>query len=174
MIRNWLTVVVLVALAGCASNVATDYNPSVVFGNYNTWAFAEREGEPTLSLDGARIEQAVTQAMQRKALEQVPQAQADLLVSYGIETVERLDTTGLSYGLGLGRGAFGFGLTTAPPLREVKEGKLYVELVDNETDRVVWRSVSKRYLNEDQSPETRRELIEKSVADMFAEYPPGV
>lgn len=174
MIRNWLTVLALVALAGCASNVATDYDPSVVYSNYNTWAFAEREDEPTLSLDGARIEAAITEAMKRKALENVPQEQADLLVFYGIETVERLDTTGLSYGLGFGRGPFGFGFTTAPPVREIEEGKLYIELVDTETDRVVWRAVSKRYLNEDQSPETRRELIEESVADMFAKYPPGV
>lgn len=174
MIRNSLTLLLLVALAGCASTVSTDYNPSVVFGNFNTWAFAEREGEPALSLDGARIEEAITQAMNRKTLEQVPPEEADLLVYYGIETVERLDTTGLSYGLGFGRGPFGFGFTTAPPIREIEEGKLYVELVDSENDRVVWRAISKRYLNEDQSPQTRRELIDESIAEMFEKYPPGV
>ena len=50
---------------------------------------------------------------------------------------------------------------------------LVVELVDTETDRVVWRAASRRYLNENQATESRRELIDEIVADMFEKYPPG-
>ncbi|MFW5824636.1 MAG: DUF4136 domain-containing protein, partial [Marinobacter sp.] len=97
---------------------------------------------------------------------------ADLLVSYRIDEVDRLDTTGFSYGLGFGSGRFGWGLSTSPPVREVREGQLVVELVDSGTGRVVWRGASKRYLNENQSPQKRRELINEVVAEMFTRYPP--
>lgn len=48
-----------------------------------------------------------------------------------------------------------------------------VELVDSETKQVVWRSASRRLLNERQTSESRQELIDEIVTDMFEEYPPG-
>jgi hypothetical protein len=80
----------------------------------------------------------------------------------------------LGFGLGFGTGNFGWGLSTAPPIEKIEEGKLVIELVDSETRQVVWRSASRRYLNERQTSESRRELIDEIVTDMFEEYPPGV
>ncbi|WP_404364106.1 DUF4136 domain-containing protein [Marinobacter sp.] len=173
--RIWIVSLMLLALTGCASSVVTDYDQDAVFGNYSSWAFADTAGEKQpLSLDSARVEGAIERAMNRKALRKTPSDEADLLVDYGIEDVERIERTGFSYGLGLGRGPFGLGVATAPPAREIKEGKLVVQLIDSETDRVVWRAASQRHLNEDQSPETRRKLIEEVVSEMFSRYPPGV
>ncbi len=173
--RLLVVTLMLITLSGCASNVVTDYNSATAFGNYNSWAFADnKEGSGFVSLDGARVQNAVESELDRKAMEKVAPDEADLLVSYRVEEIDRLDTTGLSYGLGLGRGAFGLGFSTAPPVREIQEGKLVVELVDSGTSQVVWRGASKRYLNEDQSPQYRRELIDEVIADMFAKYPPGV
>ncbi|MEX0606232.1 MAG: DUF4136 domain-containing protein [Marinobacter sp.] len=165
----------IIMLSGCASNVVTDYNSATVFGNYSSWAFADNKDDSGfVSLDGARVQSAVERELNRENMTRMANEEADLLVSYRVEKVDRLDTTGLSYGLGLGRGAFGFGFATAPPVREIQEGKLVVELVDSETSQVVWRGASRRYLNEDQSPEYRRELIDEVVADMFAKYPPEI
>lgn len=172
--RIWIVSLMLLALTGCASSVVTDYDQDVVFNSYSSWAFADLAGEKQpLSLDSARVQNAIERSMDRKGLQKVPVDEADLLVSYGIEEVERIERTGISYGLGLGRGAFGLGAATVPPVREVKEGKLVVQLIDSDTDRVVWRAASQRYLNEDQSPETRQELIGEVVAEMFSKYPPG-
>lgn len=47
-------VVVALTLAGCASNVVTDYNSATAFGDYNTWAYADDAGSDSfLSLDAA-------------------------------------------------------------------------------------------------------------------------
>jgi len=173
--RLWAALLASLWLAGCASNVVTDYDAGAGFAEYQTWAFAGKQNEGQrdfLSLDASRVENAVASALERQSMEKVAEAEADLLVSYRVEDVERLDTTGFTYGFGWGRSPFGFGLSTAPPVREIREGKLVVELVDNDTDRVVWRGASKRYLNEDQSPERRRELIDEVVQDMFEQYPP--
>ncbi|MBD3655149.1 MULTISPECIES: DUF4136 domain-containing protein [Marinobacter] len=173
--RIWITVLMLLMLGGCASNVVTDYDSTTVFGNYTTWSFAgDNSQQGFLSLDGARVESAVEREMNRKAMRRVDAGDADLLVAYRVVKEERLEQIGVGFGLGFGHDRFGWGLASAPPVREIEEGKLVVELVDNQTERVVWRAASRRYLNEDQSPEYRRELIDEVVAEMFTKYPPGI
>lgn len=175
-IRTVVASLMMLLLAGCASNVVTDYDSGAVFGNYSSWAFPARggDGESFESLDDSRIRAAVERELNRKALDKTGADDADLLVTWQIVEEERLERSGLGFGLGFGRGNFGWGLSTAPPIREVQEGKLVVQLVDSQSQRVVWRAASRRYLTEDQSPEYRRELIDDVVADMFAEYPPGL
>lgn len=168
----WLLSLV-VLLTGCASNVVTDYDSQASYASYETWAFSDTGGNAYTSLDGSRVETAVSRELEGKGLTRTGADSADLLVRYHIDDVDRLDTSGFSYGFGIGRGNFGWGISTAPPVREVKEGQLIVDLVDNETNKVVWRGTSKRYLNQNQSPETREKLINEVVVDMFSRYPPG-
>ncbi|BES70473.1 DUF4136 domain-containing protein [Marinobacter nanhaiticus D15-8W] len=172
--RYLILVMLLGLVSGCASIVHTDYDAGASFGNYQTWAFAPNEGKSGfLSLDGARVENAIQREMRGESLTQAEPDAADLLVSYRVEDAEKLETRGFTYGFGLGRGNFGFGLSTPPDVREVKQGKLVVELVDRTSERVVWRGVSRRYLDESQSPEDRIELIDEVVTAMFDRYPPS-
>lgn len=172
--RVFLVSLLVLALSGCASNVVTDYDSGTVFGNYASWAFASKgESESFTSLDGGRVESALERELNRKSMRKVEQGEADLLVTWQIVEEERLERSGVGLGFGFGSGNFGWGLASAPPVREIQEGKLVVELVDTNTDRVVWRAASRRYLNEGQSSEKRRKLIDEVVADMFEKYPPG-
>ncbi|MBW4933981.1 DUF4136 domain-containing protein [Marinobacter sp. F4206] len=165
----------VLTLAGCSGNVITDYNSSVVFGNYATWAFAQDAGSGSfMSLDGSRVQNAVERELKRKAMRQVTADEADLLANWQIVEEDRLEQTGVGVGFGYGWSNFGWGLAAPPPVREVTEGKLVVELVDTDINEVVWRAVSRRYLTEHQSPETRHELIDEVVAEMFSKYPPGL
>jgi len=175
MMRFLTIALVGLLMAGCAANVVTDYDSSTVFGNYSSWAFAPNAGDSAfVTLDGNRVRQAVERELNRKAMRQVEEAEADLLVSWQIVEEERLEQTGVGLGFGVGTGHFGWALAAPPPVRQVDEGKLVIELVDNETDRVVWRAASRRYLRESQSPETRSELIDEVVSEMFSKYPPGL
>lgn len=162
-----------VLITGCASKVVTDYDAGAPYDSYQTWAFGPSADNSYTSLDGSRVEDAVSEALVAEGMTRTDADSADLLVTYHIDDVDRLDTSGFSYGLGFGRGNFGWGISTAPPVREVKEGQLIVDLVDTETNKVVWRGTSKRYLNQNQSPETRQKLIDDVVTDMFSRYPPG-
>lgn len=176
VIRALVISLFALAITGCASNVVTDYDSATVFGNYNSYDFAptKTESEDYVTLDGSRIKSAIERELKQEALRKVPSNEADLFVAWRIEKTERLERKGASFGLGFGSGNFGWGLSAPPPVEKVEEGKLVIELVDASNKRVVWRAASRRYLNEDQSPESRRELIDKIVQDMFDEYPPGV
>ena len=174
MVRFLMAALVTLTMAGCASNVVTDYNSAAVFGDYSSWAFAPGAGSSSfISLDGNRVQTAVEREMDSKTMKKVEVSEADLLVSWRIVEEERLEQSGVGVGLGFGTGNFGWGLSSPPPVREVKEGKLVVELVDKSTEEVVWRAASRRYLNENQSPETRSKLIDEVVAEMFTKYPPA-
>ncbi|HEA50822.1 DUF4136 domain-containing protein [Marinobacter antarcticus] len=173
MARLLLAAFVTLAMSGCASNVVTDYNSAAAFGNYSSWAFAPDAGNSSfVSLDGNRIQGAIERELSLKSLRKVAEPEADLLVNWQITDVQHLERSGLGLGFGFGTGHFGWGLSAPPPVREVEEGKLVVELVDKSTEKVVWRAASRRYLNENQSPETRSKLIDEVVAEMFTRYPP--
>ena len=175
MSRFLMVVLITLTMAGCASNVVTDYNSSVVYDNYSSWAFASGNGNSSfVSLDGNRIQSAVERELKRKEMQRVDEPKADLLVNWKIVEHERLEQSGLGLGFGFGTGNFGWGLSSPPPVREVQEGKLVIELVDKRTEEVVWRAASRRYLNENQSPEKRSKLIDEVVAEMFSKYPPDL
>jgi hypothetical protein len=177
MIKALLISVFALAITGCASNVVTDYDSGAAFSNYSSWDFApaKKEGGDYVTLDGSRIRKAIEREMDRENLQQVATDEADLLVAWQVVTEERLERggSGLGFGLGFGSGNFGWGVSAPAPIKQVEEGKLVVELVDAKTRQVVWRSASRRYLNESQSSESRQALIDEIVADMFEEYPPG-
>ncbi len=56
--------------------------------------------------------------------------------------------------------------------REYKYGKLVVELIDNDNNKIVWRSISQRKLTETMTPKSREEFIDEQVFEMFKNYPP--
>lgn len=174
--RTFLILILVMTLTGCASNVVTDYDAEADFDRYTTWAFtsADQSGDSSIiSLDGSRVRSAVDRELSALAMEKVAEGEANLLVSWQIVEKERLERQGVGLGLGFGSGNFGWGISSAPPVREVEEGQLVIELVDVADRQVVWRAASRRYLNESQSPKTRGKLIDEVVAEMFSRYPPG-
>ena len=52
------------------------------------------------------------------------------------------------------------------------EGTLIVDLYDAKTKKMVWRGVATATVSS--KPEKNAEKIDKSLAKMFARYPPGV
>lgn len=162
-------------LAGCAARSVTDYDSAVVFGKYGSWAFAPVEQSAGFtSLDDRRVREAIERELDRKAMRKLDADEADLLVDWRIVEEERLEQSGVGLGFGFGSGNFGWGVSAPPPVREITEGKLVVRLADRETGDVVWQATGRRYLRENQSPETRRKIIDEVVSDMFSQYPPGV
>ena len=173
--RILLLILAAAVLTGCAASSVTDYNSAVVFSNYQTWAFAPTDDESEFtSLDDRRVRNAVRREFRLKAMEEVPEQEADLLVDWRIVEEDRLEQTGVGLGLGFGHGNFGWGIAAPPPVREITEGKLVLRFADRQTGEVVWQAAARRYLRENQSPDTRRKVIDEVVADMFSQYPPGM
>lgn len=173
--RMAVLLVLTILLSGCSHLVLVDYEANTHFRSFATYALVpDLDDEGVQSLDGVRIERALKDALGRQGLSRVkdPQA-ADIQIRYRIDQEVRLQGTGFTYGLGMNRDHFGVGLVTVPDIREFREGKLVVELVDNEEQQVVWRAVGQRTLTESMGAERRETLIRQLVEDMFRDYPPG-
>lgn len=170
--RTW-AVLCSFLLTGCVSTVALDYQDGAPFPEYQSYAFAGSDAgaDEVRSIDGARIEQAVDRELQGK-LDKVDADTADLLVRYRVDDSVRIETTGFGYGFGFGRDRLGIGVATVPDAREVKEGKLVVELVERESRQMIWRAVGQRNLTEQMKPASREALINRLVKDMFERFPP--
>jgi len=67
-------------LAGCTSIVAIDYRPEAAFADYHSFAFTGTKADDEIrSLDGERIEQAVTRELTVQGLKPASADNADLL-----------------------------------------------------------------------------------------------
>lgn len=162
----------LLLLSGCAS-VVIDYDKQARFTGYTSYAFmTPSEGRDYLSLDAARIERSLNRELAARGLQPVLEEEADILVRYDIETEIRNESTGFSYGLGYGRGAFGLGVMTPPDSNEVREGKLVVEFVTPKDKRAIWRGAARRNLTESMRPDARQALIDQLITEMLEKYPP--
>ncbi|MGL6257740.1 DUF4136 domain-containing protein [Vibrio sp. WXL103] len=170
-----IATLVTLVVAGCASSVATDYNASANFASYQTYQFEDAGGEP-LGLDGRRIQQAVDRELSLKGLERTDDSN-DLMVRFDILEASELRADGPTFSVGVGSGSrrsgfgYGFGASTPTRVTEIKYGKIAVDLVDSESNEVVWRSVSQRQLRETMKPADREKFIAEQVQKMFEQYP---
>lgn len=171
MIRAMAMAAMLVVIGGCAT-VNLDYNPAVRFDSDRSFALVAPEQPGWRTLDGQRIEAALDQGLRAKGLQPAAADAADILVHYRVEPQLRNESSGFSYGFGWGRGPAGVAVMTSPEGYVVKEGKLVVEMVRSQDQDAVWRAASRRYLNEDMTPQRRETLIRSLVADMLKQWPP--
>lgn len=173
-----LKVLVMAALAslltGCASYAVTDYDSRAGFDTYSSYDFAPRGDNDVQSLDAARIERALTQALEAEGFSETDTS-PDILLRYRIEDEVSTESRGprIGLGFGFGRSPFTFGVAHTPiETREIREGQLVVEMVDPELDQVVWEGRARRYLRETQDRDERTEVIEDVIEAMFEQYPP--
>ena len=174
----WQRLVVLLAMSmmvsGCARYAITDYDGGADFSQYRSYSIEKRSEGRIQSLDATRIERAVQRELSERGLDQSDNG-ADLKVRYTIEDEKRLESRGPNVGLGFGfgRSPFGFGVAHSPVrTREIREGKLVVQLVEAESQRVVWQGTGQRNLTENMSPDSRSSLIDRVVREMFKDFPP--
>jgi hypothetical protein len=166
-------ILVTLLVSGCASPVLVDYQADAGFDRYTSYAFVGDGGSGAKSLDGQRIEEAAAPRLRERGLESAPRDQADLLVHYNVREIRRVESTGVSFGLGFGRDNVGLGLGTRPEVYEVREGRLVLEFEDRTGDQVIWRAESRHDLNPDLTGDRRRQQIEKLIGQMFERFPPA-
>jgi len=160
-------------LAACTSpNVKTDFDPSVDFNRFRTFAFIglsqlNRGTALDNSLTRKRIESVVGQELMSKGLQQVSLDQhPDLLVHYwiGTQVKQQIENTGF-YGP---RGLYAYG---GPRIYEYKEGTLIVDLIEPTKKDLVWRATMVSNLED--SSQDNMEMGRKAVAKAFENYPPA-
>ncbi len=165
--------------AALAQNVHFDYDRSVNFGVYKTYQWVDYRpvdvGDQLLDRD---IKRAADEQLAGKGLRRV-ESGGDLLIGYqaGISQEKAFNATGSGWGGGPwgGGGPFpGWGSGTASgSTSTIDIGQLTIGLFDPSTKRLVWRGAASKTLNLSKDPDKNYVALEKAMAKLFRNYPPG-
>jgi Domain of unknown function (DUF4136) len=166
MKRHMITALALAALtAGVvyAQHVTTDSDPAAPFATYKTYAWTPGTAS-AISLSEQRIHDGVNAQLQGKGMTQVD-SNPNVFVATHVTT----HTVPQVIADGFGPWGFAGGMAT---VQTYTEGSLIVDLYDAATRKMVWRGVAQATVSD--KPEKNALKIDKSLAKMFARYPPGV
>ncbi|WGK65436.1 DUF4136 domain-containing protein [Croceiramulus getboli] len=171
-----------ILLTSCSSvRVAQDYDQSINFNQYDTFAFFKPgiDQAEISDLDKKRILRAIESELMAKGL--TKSENPDLLVSIFTKSSERVDVYnnwgwggwgwgGWGWG-GWGWGGWGpggFGNTVS----RSTQGTLYIDLVDAGKKELIWQGQGTAALARD--VDRKQERINEIVNEIMAQYPPAV
>ena len=163
----------VLVLTSCSSvKVATDYDQSVNFNQYETFAFFKPgiDKAEISDLDKKRILRAIETEMQQKGF--TKSDNPDLLVSIFTKTKENINIYNNNYAYGYGWGwhpwYWGAGYNT---VNSTTEGTLYIDLIDADKKELVWQGMGTAALARE--VDRKQERINEIVEEILEKYPPG-
>jgi Domain of unknown function (DUF4136) len=171
MLRSFACLALLV-LSGCSTmEVGADYDPSASFDGYKTYGWVADPGstiDPALRNDllDSRVRSAVEAGLQAEGLTHTAE-DPDLLVNYHGALQQKLDLTTFTDYRGDGHWR---GSTTQA--RAYDEGSLILDLIDSESNSLVWRGTARDEVNMLAKPQEREAKIKEAVTRLLELYPP--
>ncbi|MGE0815337.1 MAG: DUF4136 domain-containing protein [Vicinamibacterales bacterium] len=160
----------LLGTAASAQSISFDFDRSVSFGGFRTYAWASGTNVPD-ALVHQRIVNAVDAQLARKGLSRVDAgARPDVLVAYHATFDKDLQISG--FGSGWGGYRFGGYRNMSARAEEILVGTMIVDLVDPGTKTIVWRGTATKDIDVNAKPEKRDKNINKTAEKLFKHYPP--
>lgn len=168
------TIAALVGLlfgtAASAQSISFDFDRSISFGAFKTYAWVSGTNVPD-ALVHQRIVNAVDVQLARKGLTRVDaEARPDVLVAYHASLDKDLQISG--FGSGWGGYRFGGYRTVSARAEEILVGTMIVDIVDAGTSTIVWRGTATKDIDVDAKPDKRNKNITKTAEKLFKHYPP--
>ena len=171
-------------IASCASKptIETDYDRTVDFGQYKTYAFFNPMGieNPNYSsIYGSIFRDAISKEMESRGYTMSDNPDLLINVSGRLQDKTKVTTTSDPYMsggyYGYRRGAYGawggYGYGTQTHVSQYTEGTVNVDMVDRGQKRMVWEGVAVGRVNEKRTNEETRTNIYAGIEEMFAGYP---
>lgn len=179
-----LLVLSILLLGGCASGleVRSDQDPGADFESYRTWNFFDElgvEGGYNSPVFGEHFRAAISREMSERGYRQ--SANPDLYINVTFRADDKVKIkshtapymSGTYYhrpGSPYYGSAMGVGVGSVSRPTEVTEASIFIDLVDNSTDRLVWQGVAVAEAT-DSAAQQLRDAIYTAVNEVFALYP---
>ena len=158
--------ILCLGVTASAQEVHFDYDRSANFGSYKTYQWVDAPaGHATDQLMDQNIKRAVDGQLASKGMQRVDNG-GDVHVSYqiAVDQEKQFDAFGaIPRWYGPGR------VTTST----VNVGKLAVNVYDPAKSQLVWRGDAEKTLDIKKDPEKNYRNLEKAMAKLFKNYPPG-
>ncbi|WP_298154379.1 DUF4136 domain-containing protein [Flavobacterium sp.] len=163
----------IVILSACSSvRVASDYDKSVDYTSFKTYAFLKNgiDKVEISDLDKKRILHAIEDQMTAKGLSK--SETPDLMVNIFTKARQEVNVnqfySGWGYGWGFGWNPWGFNNTY---VTTNTEGTLFIDLIDAKKKELVWQGEGSGYLTKD--PEKKDERVNEFVSKILSQFPPS-
>lgn len=178
--KNIFIVAALAFLTACTQTADWDYDKSANFANYKTFAWVENadltkdtNNYQINALMEKRVRSAISSELNQKmGMSLTDSAQADVLVNYHASVDKELDVSSFNIGYGARWSSWGLGYQNDISAREYEVGTLVIDIIDRESNQLVWRGAEDGRLKKNQSPEQRELSVRKTVAKILSNFPP--
>ena len=174
--KKFLILTLIAGIVACSSlKTAFDYDGQADFTKYKTYQLTEDDLEATIGqLNRNRVISTLENELSAKGFSK--SEEPDALVDVHIKTQQKVSATANTTGMGYGRyGRYGYGggfSTTQINYDEYTDGTLFISLIDNATQKIVWQGTGSKTLDESTSPEKREKNIPYSIQQILKNYPP--
>ena len=179
-----LAVLVLLLITACSSGISvrSDIDPKADFSQYKTWNFFDQlgiEGGYNSPIFGEHFRAAIKREMNQRGYRMADNP--DLLVNVTIQSDEKVRMStyttpymsgayyarpgGAQYG-----SALGVGVGVGSRATKTTEASVFIDLVDNQRDRMSWQGVAVIDAN-DKVAQQLRDAIYTAVNVVFDQYP---
>lgn len=185
-----LPLLVLFVATSCVSvKVASDYDKSVNFNEYKTYAFYKKgiDKADISDLDKRRILKAIEKELETKGF--TKSEDPDVLVNIFTKSTNKVNVRNNNFGWGWGLwspwywgagwnwgwgawGPWGFGADDYQVTRST-QGTLFIDLIDAKKKELAWQGVGTGSLSSAKNVDQKEERIKEFVAEIMANYPPG-
>jgi hypothetical protein len=177
-----LPLLVVLLFASCNSvKVLSDYDKDADFTAYKSYAFYKTgiDQAQISDLDKKRILRAIEFEMSSRGF--VKSKDPDLLVSIFTRERDQVDVYNYPYGYGWGYGWGYWGYYYpyywgpayyGPTVSTSTEGSLYIDLIDANSQQLVWQGKGVGTLNKSKKIEKKEQQIQLFVSEILQQYPP--
>jgi hypothetical protein len=169
-----LLLLFLVVTSCTSVRVATDYDRNANFASYNSFAFYKPgiDKAKISDLDKKRILRSIDAELSAKGIQK--SESPSLLISIFTKEQERVDVYNNNFGWGWGWNPWWFGGNWGNTVSRTTEGQLYIDLIDANTNELVWQGVGSARLYTGSDIDKKDERIREIVREILAKYPPGL
>ena len=175
--------VAALALVGCSTTqIRTDFDPRTSFRGLHTYQWIHQPvrtvRHPALNspLVRARIENAVDGQLASRGYRRVDAGTPDFKIAFYIIADEKIDLSSTNYGYGYGYGYYGHGYNYGYPsttyAEPFLEGTLVLDVIDPETNEVMWRGWATTDLDDNPEPQEVDRYVRMSVKKILERFPP--
>lgn len=182
-----------ISISGCSSlSLSTDYDDSIDFSTFKTYRWHADNEHNTASLKyldnimDQRIRSTVDQQLAAKDFTKKLDGNVDFYVNYSVVIDDRTDIRtynnyngmypGYSYRAGYGYYGRGMGVAystgSETQVTHYKQGTLIIDIVNPETDQLIWRGAADGRLPKGSDREKSDKLVQKYVTKILSNFPP--
>lgn len=165
-------------LGGCGPNIQTETDPNADLTGYQTfsWVAPEQQDVRDPILDSELLEKKVRRAVESTLAArgfEPRDGEADFYVTYHTASKEKLRSSGFDIGIGYSRfdPRWGYSAVFGPPhVESYEEAILIIDVIDADTDTLVWRGWETGRLSRDRFSEP---AVQHAVDDILSRFPLG-